>query len=64
MLPYLNLHGSPFLVCSQRWIGTKGANQVKDKSGSYAVVVPHTDLKIISINTQYWMAVKYVSSFR
>ncbi|EJC99307.1 sphingomyelin phosphodiesterase [Fomitiporia mediterranea MF3/22] len=37
-----------------RWIGDAGASSVQHTSGSYAVVHPDTNLKLISINTQYW----------
>ncbi|KAI0050799.1 sphingomyelin phosphodiesterase [Auriscalpium vulgare] len=36
------------------WIGAAGADQVAHFSGSYAQVVPGTNLRILSINTQYW----------
>ncbi|EIN09661.1 sphingomyelin phosphodiesterase [Punctularia strigosozonata HHB-11173 SS5] len=37
-----------------RWINSSAANQLDHMSGSYSVIVPGTDLKIISVNTQYW----------
>ncbi|TFK72486.1 sphingomyelin phosphodiesterase [Pluteus cervinus] len=36
------------------WIGQAGSDQVKHISGSYSVVHPGTNLRIISINTGYW----------
>ncbi|KAI0311070.1 sphingomyelin phosphodiesterase [Amylostereum chailletii] len=38
----------------QQWIGNAAAEQVDHISGSYAINVPDTTLKIISLNTQYW----------
>lgn len=38
----------------QKWIGHHAANQVRNRSGCYARVHPGTDLKIISLNTNYW----------
>jgi len=35
-------------------IGAAAANQVIDGSGSYALVVPGTSLRIVSVNTVYW----------
>ncbi|GAA5985539.1 hypothetical protein JCM10908_007017 [Rhodotorula pacifica] len=38
----------------QKWIGHHAANQVRNMSGCYSRVHPGTDLKIISLNTNYW----------
>ncbi|GAA5886496.1 hypothetical protein JCM16303_001431 [Sporobolomyces ruberrimus] len=38
----------------KKWIGHKAAQQVRTMSGCYARVHPGTNLKIISINTNYW----------
>ncbi|GAA5973924.1 hypothetical protein JCM21900_004999, partial [Sporobolomyces salmonicolor] len=38
----------------KKWIGRKAAEQVKKMSGCYARVHPGTELKIISVNTNYW----------
>ncbi|GAA5877305.1 hypothetical protein JCM3774_001632 [Rhodotorula dairenensis] len=38
----------------QKWIGRDAANQVRKHSGCYSRVHPGTDLKIISLNTNYW----------
>ncbi|GAA6057978.1 hypothetical protein JCM3770_004596 [Rhodotorula araucariae] len=38
----------------QKWIGHRAAEQVRTRSGCYARVHPGTDLKIISLNTNYW----------
>ncbi|GAA5835842.1 hypothetical protein JCM5353_003368 [Sporobolomyces roseus] len=38
----------------KKWIGHKAAEQVRTMSGCYSRVHPGTDLKIISINTNYW----------
>ncbi|KAF8591354.1 sphingomyelin phosphodiesterase [Ramaria rubella] len=38
----------------RRWINVTAANELDHTSGSYAVVVPETNLRIIAINTQYW----------
>ncbi|GLB42398.1 putative converts sphingomyelin to ceramide [Lyophyllum shimeji] len=37
-----------------KWIGGAGASQVAHISGSYSIVHPGTDLRIISLNTVYW----------
>ncbi|KAF9467960.1 sphingomyelin phosphodiesterase [Collybia nuda] len=37
-----------------KWIGAASATQVSHFSGSYSVVHPGTNLRIISINTVYW----------
>ncbi|KAF8478320.1 sphingomyelin phosphodiesterase [Gautieria morchelliformis] len=37
-----------------RWIHRTAANELDHTSGSYAIIVPGTDLRIISVNTQYW----------
>ncbi|GAA6020607.1 hypothetical protein JCM10207_008685, partial [Rhodosporidiobolus poonsookiae] len=37
-----------------RWIGPSAAQQVRQKSGCYAVVHPGTRLKVVSLNTNYW----------
>ncbi|KAA1479007.1 hypothetical protein DENSPDRAFT_89208 [Dentipellis sp. KUC8613] len=36
------------------WIGGQAAGEVHDMSGSYSVQVPGTNLRILSVNTQYW----------
>ncbi|KAI0083450.1 sphingomyelin phosphodiesterase [Irpex rosettiformis] len=38
----------------EQWIGGVAAQEVHDISGSYGAVVPGTQLRIISMNTQYW----------
>ncbi|TNY17910.1 sphingomyelin phosphodiesterase [Rhodotorula diobovata] len=38
----------------EKWIGQDAAQQVRMMSGCYATVHPGTDLKIISLNTNYW----------
>ncbi|GAA5880774.1 hypothetical protein JCM1840_001369 [Sporobolomyces johnsonii] len=38
----------------KKWIGHQAAEQVKKMSGCYARVHPGTELKIISVNTNYW----------
>ncbi|BGP42405.1 hypothetical protein JCM10449v2_006410 [Rhodotorula kratochvilovae] len=38
----------------EQWIGKEAAEQVRTTSGCYAAVHPGTDLKIISLNTNYW----------
>ncbi|GAA5820218.1 hypothetical protein JCM10212_006785 [Sporobolomyces blumeae] len=38
----------------KKWIGHRAAEQVRTMSGCYARVHPGTNLKIISINTNYW----------
>lgn len=38
----------------KRWIGSSGPSVIQHQSGSYSVVPLGTDLKLISINTQYW----------
>ncbi|EKM50588.1 uncharacterized protein PHACADRAFT_263949 [Phanerochaete carnosa HHB-10118-sp] len=37
-----------------QWIGAIAASQEDQTSGSYSVVAPGMDLRIISVNTQYW----------
>ncbi|TDL22142.1 sphingomyelin phosphodiesterase [Rickenella mellea] len=37
-----------------QWIGSGSASQLQHTSGSYALVVPGTNLMIVSVNTQYW----------
>ncbi|KIJ36791.1 hypothetical protein M422DRAFT_34142 [Sphaerobolus stellatus SS14] len=37
-----------------RWINASAANEVDHQSGSYSLVVPGTNLRLISLNTQYW----------
>ncbi|KAI0061958.1 sphingomyelin phosphodiesterase [Artomyces pyxidatus] len=46
------------------WIGRSGAEQQDHTSGSYATVVPGTNLRIVSINTQYWYKEKPFSCLR
>ncbi|KAJ3546351.1 hypothetical protein NMY22_g2088 [Coprinellus aureogranulatus] len=51
-----------FDAVSKGWepiIGQSAARQARTKFGSYSVVVPDTNLRIISINTVYW----YKSNF-
>ncbi|ESK95693.1 sphingomyelin phosphodiesterase [Moniliophthora roreri MCA 2997] len=36
------------------WIGDEASQQVRHHSGSYSSVVPGTNLRILSVNTQYW----------
>ncbi|EIM91606.1 sphingomyelin phosphodiesterase [Stereum hirsutum FP-91666 SS1] len=43
----------------EKWINATAADQVDHNSGSYAIVVPGTSLKIISMNTQYWYKQNY-----
>ncbi|GJN94375.1 hypothetical protein Rhopal_007454-T1 [Rhodotorula paludigena] len=38
----------------KKWIGRAAAEQVRTMSGCYARVHPGTNLKIISLNTNYW----------
>ncbi|GAA5939981.1 uncharacterized protein JCM15063_004362 [Sporobolomyces koalae] len=38
----------------KKWIGRRAAEQVRQHSGCYSRVHPGTDLRIISINTNYW----------
>ncbi|GAA5900911.1 hypothetical protein JCM8208_007562 [Rhodotorula glutinis] len=38
----------------EKWIGRRAAEQVRTTSGCYSRVHPGTDLKIISLNTNYW----------
>ncbi|GAA5905278.1 hypothetical protein JCM6882_003735 [Rhodosporidiobolus microsporus] len=38
----------------EKWIGAEAAEQVRTKSGCYSRVHPGTDLRIISLNTNYW----------
>lgn len=38
----------------RRWIGDDAAEQVRTKFGCYSIVHPGTDLRIISLNTNYW----------
>ncbi|KAJ7253566.1 sphingomyelin phosphodiesterase [Mycena rebaudengoi] len=38
----------------KQWIKQSGASQVAHRSGSYSALVPGTNLRIISVNTQYW----------
>ncbi|KAJ7767281.1 sphingomyelin phosphodiesterase [Mycena metata] len=38
----------------ERWIKAEAASQVDHISGSYSAKVPGMDLRIISVNTQYW----------
>ncbi|KAF9007913.1 sphingomyelin phosphodiesterase [Cyathus striatus] len=37
-----------------QWIGTAAASQVQHMSGSYSIIAPDTNLRIISINSVYW----------
>jgi len=43
----------------EMWINATAAQELKHTSGSYAVVVPHTNLRLISVNTQYWYPQNY-----
>ncbi|KAI0316611.1 sphingomyelin phosphodiesterase [Amylostereum chailletii] len=38
----------------EQWIGGAAADQVTHTSGSYSAVVPDTNLRILSMNTNYW----------
>ncbi|KAF8591353.1 sphingomyelin phosphodiesterase [Ramaria rubella] len=38
----------------RQWIGAAAATELDHTSGSYAVVVPDTNLRVISVNTQFW----------
>lgn len=38
----------------ERWIGSEAASQVDHLSGSYSKMAPGMNLRIISLNTQYW----------
>ncbi|THU98984.1 sphingomyelin phosphodiesterase [Dendrothele bispora CBS 962.96] len=38
----------------EQWIGNQASDQVRHDSGSYAALVPETNLVILSVNTQYW----------
>ncbi|KAI0291225.1 acid sphingomyelinase [Multifurca ochricompacta] len=38
----------------QPWIGRAAGEQEDHTSGSYAIVVPETNLRVISINTMFW----------
>ncbi|RDW83499.1 hypothetical protein BP5796_04990 [Coleophoma crateriformis] len=38
----------------ESWIGTEAAAQVTNNFGSYSVVHPNSNLRIISVNTQFW----------
>jgi len=38
----------------ERWIGEESSSKSMHLSGSYSVVHPDTNLKLISLNTQYW----------
>ncbi|GAA5820840.1 hypothetical protein JCM11251_001839 [Rhodosporidiobolus azoricus] len=52
--------GSPqwaYELCArdwERWIGGEAAAQVRTRSGCYSRVHPGTNLRIISLNTNYW----------
>ncbi|EAU89491.1 sphingomyelin phosphodiesterase [Coprinopsis cinerea okayama7 len=51
-----------FDALSKGWepaIGTEAAQQVSHLSGSYSIVVPGTNLRLISINTVYWYKGNY-----
>ncbi|TFY55311.1 hypothetical protein EVJ58_g8329 [Rhodofomes roseus] len=37
-----------------QWIGENATAQIQHHSGSYAVMAPGMDLRVISVNTQYW----------
>ncbi|CCM06931.1 uncharacterized protein FIBRA_09243 [Fibroporia radiculosa] len=37
-----------------QWIGEEATDQIRHHSGSYAAMAPGTNLRIISVNTQYW----------
>ncbi|KAF7968594.1 hypothetical protein HWV62_35346 [Athelia sp. TMB] len=43
----------------ENWIGEAAASQVQHDSGSYSAMVSGTNLRIISVNTQYW----YIDNF-
>ncbi|KAF4583315.1 hypothetical protein EYR38_002064 [Pleurotus pulmonarius] len=42
-----------------RWLNTAGVKQAAETSGSYSLVVPGTNLRIVSINTVYWYKQNY-----
>ena len=46
------------------WIGDEAARQLAENSGCYSVVHPGTNLKIISLNTQYWYKANCTSRSR
>ncbi|KAI0732101.1 sphingomyelin phosphodiesterase [Fomitopsis betulina] len=37
-----------------QWIGSAATEQIQHHSGSYAVMAPGLNLRVISVNTQYW----------
>ncbi|TFK73540.1 sphingomyelin phosphodiesterase [Pluteus cervinus] len=41
------------------WIQDAGSDQVKHFSGSYSIIPPGTNLRIISINTVYWYKMNF-----
>jgi sphingomyelin phosphodiesterase len=43
----------------EQWIGPQAADTVRENFGSYSIVHPGSNLKIISINTQFWMRVNF-----
>jgi sphingomyelin phosphodiesterase len=44
----------------EQWIGpTAAADEVRSNRGSYSIVNPGNNLKIISTNTQFWMRVNF-----
>ena len=44
---------------SEQWIGPTAADEVRNNYGSYSIIHPGSNLKIISINTQFWMRVNF-----
>ncbi|KAF9449018.1 sphingomyelin phosphodiesterase [Macrolepiota fuliginosa MF-IS2] len=42
-----------------KWLGPSATSAVQHMSGSYSVVAPGTNLRIISMNTIYWYRVNY-----
>ncbi|EWC44406.1 hypothetical protein DRE_01232 [Drechslerella stenobrocha 248] len=49
-MPYYNQMAAEL----QKWIGSAAAKSIKDNLGCYSVVHPGTNLKIISISTNFW----------
>jgi sphingomyelin phosphodiesterase len=43
----------------KQWIGPTAADEVRNNYGSYSIVHPESNPKIISINTQFWMRVNF-----
>ncbi|KAJ6260073.1 Endopolyphosphatase [Drechslerella dactyloides] len=49
-LPYYN----EMAANVEKWVGAKAAKSIKQNSGCYSVVHPGTNLKVISISTNFW----------